>query len=293
MSSSSQPDNLSCDRCHTAQSDLDTPLQRCSACHSVRYCGRECQRKDWPDHKAQCRHIRNSVQLGADAAEPARSRTTTRVNLGDFMNSTRNDSAPGASSSSGCIYHLITSDPHIWDVSSSGPFATVEAAAAQAVRNFGQECPTGITQINEFQAQSALSSIEHIRAPVNGDANRIRTIRFVKERNVAMAARLPGPAWRVLSSEVADFVVEALRSGREMTPGPHGGMPVKDMDVHGTYASAADANAAARSLAQRRSTIQPHGNHGLIVVLRSLQVWQPSLRARGSPICRAARFMKA
>ncbi len=32
-------------------------LKACSACHQVYYCGRECQVKDWPNHKTQCKDL--------------------------------------------------------------------------------------------------------------------------------------------------------------------------------------------------------------------------------------------
>jgi hypothetical protein len=30
------------------------PLMKCGRCHSVQYCGKDCQRADWPAHKASC-----------------------------------------------------------------------------------------------------------------------------------------------------------------------------------------------------------------------------------------------
>uniref|UniRef100_A0A6C0K9U5 MYND-type domain-containing protein n=1 Tax=viral metagenome TaxID=1070528 RepID=A0A6C0K9U5_9ZZZZ len=34
--------------------DLGTPLHGCAHCRRVHYCCKECQRQDWPQHKAQC-----------------------------------------------------------------------------------------------------------------------------------------------------------------------------------------------------------------------------------------------
>ena len=30
-------------------------LKKCSGCHTVRYCGADCQRAHWPDHRRTCR----------------------------------------------------------------------------------------------------------------------------------------------------------------------------------------------------------------------------------------------
>jgi hypothetical protein len=97
-----------------------------------------------------------------------------------------------------------------------------------------------------------LSSVHHIRAPINGDTNRIKTIRLVTEHNPVMAARLPGPAWRVFHNEFADHAVQAVRDGTPMATTTDGGIPLTDLTVHGTYSSEAEANEAARSLTQRK-----------------------------------------
>jgi hypothetical protein len=136
MSSATTPTNLSCGRCHTAEADLGSPLQQCAGCHSIRYCGRDCQRNDRARHKSQCRSIRDG---GSSASVPIR--TTMRMNLGAFRGS-NNTSAQETESEN--IYHLMTSFPHLWDITSSGPYDTLEAAALQAIHNFGRECSTGI-----------------------------------------------------------------------------------------------------------------------------------------------------
>jgi hypothetical protein len=42
----------------------DLAVEVCSGCHKARYCNRECQKKDWPTHKAACKN----VQAAAAAA---------------------------------------------------------------------------------------------------------------------------------------------------------------------------------------------------------------------------------
>jgi MYND finger len=49
---------LSC--CAACNAFLDSP-KRCGACDRVVYCGKACQRADWPTHKALCRSLTASV----------------------------------------------------------------------------------------------------------------------------------------------------------------------------------------------------------------------------------------
>ena len=39
-----------CSYCNTQHEDL----KKCSGCGQVEYCGKECQKKDWPVHKPIC-----------------------------------------------------------------------------------------------------------------------------------------------------------------------------------------------------------------------------------------------
>lgn len=43
-----------CAVCHI-DSTPEKPLKRCGKCRNVRYCGQECQMKDWPQHKSVCK----------------------------------------------------------------------------------------------------------------------------------------------------------------------------------------------------------------------------------------------
>eukprot|EP00798_Chlamydomonas_sp_ICE-L_P023361 gene23361-30621_t len=47
----------SCENCSAVPSDT---LLRCSSCREAYYCGAECQRSHWPNHKAQCKLTRQS-----------------------------------------------------------------------------------------------------------------------------------------------------------------------------------------------------------------------------------------
>ena len=41
-------------RCKTCKSKNKEDLKSCSVCKIVYYCSKECQRKDWKDHKLEC-----------------------------------------------------------------------------------------------------------------------------------------------------------------------------------------------------------------------------------------------
>jgi hypothetical protein len=42
-------------RCFVCRQPKHSGLQECVGCHNVRYCSRECQKKDWPSHKKICK----------------------------------------------------------------------------------------------------------------------------------------------------------------------------------------------------------------------------------------------
>lgn len=52
-SSTPKPYMTTCVRCLRAPKDK--PFPRCSNCHRVRYCSRECQKKHWKEHKPRCK----------------------------------------------------------------------------------------------------------------------------------------------------------------------------------------------------------------------------------------------
>jgi len=49
---------INCDSCSQAN-----PRMLCSHCHLAHYCSRECQRKDWKEHKLACSQI-DRIRLG-------------------------------------------------------------------------------------------------------------------------------------------------------------------------------------------------------------------------------------
>ena len=52
-----------CARCNTA----DAPLLVCGKCKTARYCGRDCQKAHWGEHRPLCQAIREEARLGGSA----------------------------------------------------------------------------------------------------------------------------------------------------------------------------------------------------------------------------------
>ncbi len=51
-------------------SSSERELSECASCHTVRYCGRDCQLAHWPDHKAICKEKKK--EIAAKTEEQAR-----------------------------------------------------------------------------------------------------------------------------------------------------------------------------------------------------------------------------
>jgi hypothetical protein len=47
-------------------------LMECSSCRSVRYCGRACQKADWPAHKPTCKRLQTAQELTSSCLHSAR-----------------------------------------------------------------------------------------------------------------------------------------------------------------------------------------------------------------------------
>ena len=52
--------------CSYCQNPANCSLLQCSACHSAKYCDKECQKKHWKDHKIMCAQMKKIKQDGMD-----------------------------------------------------------------------------------------------------------------------------------------------------------------------------------------------------------------------------------
>jgi hypothetical protein len=57
-----------CHRCENALPDALGTTGRCSGWKRLRYCGAECQRDDWPRHRADCKAWRAEADAAVVAA---------------------------------------------------------------------------------------------------------------------------------------------------------------------------------------------------------------------------------
>ena len=57
---------LFCSNCGQKTSEMDEGqrLFRCSGCYTARYCGKACQRADWPKHKKVCKKLKELRREG-------------------------------------------------------------------------------------------------------------------------------------------------------------------------------------------------------------------------------------
>jgi len=59
-----------CNKCGKSPGNETEKLQFCGACKKVEYCSKDCQKKDWKDHKTACKYF---AQLGAEGETDGRS----------------------------------------------------------------------------------------------------------------------------------------------------------------------------------------------------------------------------
>ena len=65
-SSTSTASTKICASCAILEVDPEKPLRPCSKCQTVRYCSRDCQKKDWKVHKKTCA---SAAQIYAQTAD--------------------------------------------------------------------------------------------------------------------------------------------------------------------------------------------------------------------------------
>lgn len=146
------------------------------------------------------------------------------------------------------VYYLRTSIPAIHDITISGPFHVLEAALPNlrlrlAESSEATEVFNAITENGRL-----LNQFCHARGPIDEIPEYFIEVELLRVNDAQLKRRLPCPVYKVISSE------PFLDSGGQpsQSPRPGGGMCVKDMQLIGSYVSAAAAKARANELLDAR-----------------------------------------
>jgi hypothetical protein len=130
----------------------------------------------------------------------------------------------------GTIFHLKTEIPQIHDFSSFGPFHSREEMIDSISQKLEDETPTGLDEFIEYISEApGIDGFEGM-ATRTTDGNTLK-IYVQEEKNAEVAAKLPGPAWVVVTARF------------NMIP-----YYQKDYEICRTYTSAEAANQGAREV---------------------------------------------
>lgn len=102
---------------------------------------------------------------------------------------------------------------------------------AQARHNFGVECPSGVSTLQDLAQDGRYPGFEHIASPINGDPNRVRRITLIRKQDTALAARLPCAVWNVVVSEMNTELMATGWAERNQM------VPVEDMEIRKSCAT--------------------------------------------------------
>jgi len=184
-----------CAGCGKVENQIETPLQQCSACHTERYCSRDCQKQAWHVHKAACREALQPLQIG----QPAMALTLAEART------LRPSSVPSASREAytpDTVYYLMTATPHSYDLSFLGLFYPLDAIIPQVIRSFGQDYTQGSVDFHDkFIRNRHVVGFDQITVLDRYDRTHKQTVQLVKEHNPHMATKLPADGWVVYSGE--------------------------------------------------------------------------------------------
>lgn len=146
------------------------------------------------------------------------------------------------------VYYLRTSIPAIHDIAASGPFHVLEAA----LPNLRARLAESSEALELFNATTEngrlLNQFCHASGPIDEIPEHFIQVELLRVRDAPLRRSLPGPVYRVVSGEpVIDAAGQVSQS-----PRPGGGMCVEDMQIVGSYVSAADARARANEVLDER-----------------------------------------
>lgn len=232
---------LACTSCQTQQYELAEPLKKCTRCRSQRYCSRNCQEADWPRHKLICE------ERPAGEADPPM-KASLSFNMGSQLGRPREDL-------SGIIYYLRTSQPHIHDVTISGPYYPIGMIRPQMLQKLGETSHAAFMYFHEaFPDDTAgegpigLTNWGRLIGPLDNNPRHTIKVELLTEHNPAIAATLPRPCYRIMFSKCKQLPGTKTEQFRRV----FGYGPLKDMEIHGAFLDRDKAEAAARRVLKEK-----------------------------------------
>lgn len=151
------------------------------------------------------------------------------------------------------VYYLRTSIPAIHDITISGPFHVQEAALPNLRLRLAESSEA--TEMFEAATEGGrlLNQFCHVRGPIDEIPSHHIEVELLRVADARLRRALPGPVYKVISSEPL-LGAAGLPS---QSPRPGGGVAVRDMQVVGSYVSAADARARANEVLNERMSDYP------------------------------------
>lgn len=151
------------------------------------------------------------------------------------------------------VYYLRTSVPAIHDVAISGPFHVLEAALPNLRLRLAESSEA--TEVFNAVTESGrlLNQFCHARGPIDEIPGHFVEVELLRVNDAQLKRVLPCPVYRVISSE--PFLDAAGQPSQSSRPG--GGMCVEDMQLIGSYVSAATAKARANEVLDARMSDHP------------------------------------
>ncbi|KAK7702358.1 hypothetical protein SLS64_009650 [Diaporthe eres] len=151
------------------------------------------------------------------------------------------------------VYYLRASIPAIHDIAISGPFHVLEAALPNLRLRLAESSEA--TEVFNAVTENGrlLNQFCHARGPIDEIPEYFIPVELLRVSEAQLKRALPCPVHRVISSE--PFLDAAGQPAQ--SPRPAGGMCVEDMQLIGSYVSAAAAKARVNQALDARMSDHP------------------------------------
>lgn len=152
------------------------------------------------------------------------------------------------------VYYLRTSIPAIHDITISGPFHAQEAALPNLRLRLAESSEaTEMFEAAHRGRPAAQPVLPREGGPIDEIPSHHIEVELLRVADARLRRALPGPVYKVISSEPL-LSAAGLPS---QSPRPGFGVAVRDMQVVGSYLSAADARARANEVLNERMPDYP------------------------------------